>query len=312
MPEQQKHSRRISDTDRPSTDDDEQQQWILPNNAVAQSDLEVALQAIEETFQHARIAAENTSATRDLFLQDTQASLIQHLMRVVQSVDDQEFQDFVDLYHVVPDYDDDKEDEDKVEENDNDGDDDTFQEVLLFDKNGEEVDEADMVDKKSLHEAKQKRAEVRALSQSIQETRERVLEGSLETIMKKEYHSVLEKMEQRPHMESNAKNDQMAAQQQAALTESLETLSKLLQDSQWDELPKQLESLQNTIDVIQKESDPERPMSQIEAAIISRTNSEDDEEHGWEQLLSQVKGDVPLDNPATAAERLVNFFALFE
>jgi hypothetical protein len=51
-----------------------------------------------------------------------------------------------------------------------------------------------------------------------------------------------------------------------------------LNQSQRDNLPKQLQRLQDTIESIQKEQNKDQPLSQTEIAIVSRTNSMADEE----------------------------------
>lgn len=294
--------RRISDGNRSSVEQSSSS-WTLPNNAVAQSDLDVALQAIEEVFQRSLSISSND--THHHFIQDTQASLMKHLLRIVNPIPDNDFQDYVDLYHIVPD-DGQEGFEEEEEEEKGKGNSEVESDHSMIDDDDEELDEADLVDLSSLHEAKQKREKVRALSKNIQETREKVLQGSLEEVMRKEHAAILEALERRPDLAS-LESDEEARTQQAALTESLESLSKLLKDSQWEKLPQQLESLQNTIDVIQKESDKDRPLSQTEAAIISRSNSTD-EEDDFEELL----GDGNDAQVTTAVDRLARFFELVE
>lgn len=281
MPEEET-SRRISSSNANEV-------WLLPNNAVAESDLQAAIQAIEDTFHEATSSLDSSDFTRRMLFQDTQQSLVYHLKRIVQPISDVDFQDYIDLYHIVLD-----EDDDDVEDNDND-------QQFMDDMVEEEIDEADLLDTNALQEAQQLRAAVRDLSQNVQEIREEVLKNSIATIVRNEYTALVDDVPNRPSVEIDKT---MIDQQQEYLQQSLQALSALLQDSQWSELPKQLEDLQNTIDVVRKETDKDRPMSQTEAAIISRCNS-DDENNNWDMLLSQKDGD---DSRMTPSDRFARFF----
>lgn len=274
---------------------------MLPHNAVAKSDLDAAIEAIAQTFQDAAMADGNDE-TRRLLLEDTQQSLIEHLKRIVEPVPDFEYQDFVDLYHIVP-VDDDN-DEEELEEG--------LQDESSFEEEEEEeIDDEDLIDTKALGEARQLRASVRELSQGVQEIREQVLKDSLETNMKQEYNKLLEDLANRPSVDTDM--SRIDESRRVALEEALRDLSSLLNDSQWSKLPQQLESLQSTIEVIQKNTFKDRPMSQTEAAIISRSNSADEQDNDWEALLSQEstsggRGELLL----TASDRLARFFELLE
>jgi hypothetical protein len=69
-----------------------------------------------------------------------------------------------------------------------------------------------------------------------------------------------------------------SSEESTSFQTSLERLNHALNQSQRDNLPKQLQRLQDTIDSIQKEQNKDRPLSQTEIAIVSRTNSMADEE----------------------------------
>ena len=276
--------------------------WTLPHNAVAQSDLDAAIQAIEQSFFQATAAAIACSdETRRVLFRDMQQSLIGHLKRIVEPVADPQFQDFVDLYHIVSPFDDDDDDDEQPAS------------VVEVDDEEEEIDEADLLDSKALAEARKLRSSVRDLSRSVQEIRERVLKDSLETSSDQEYNALLEELENnRSSMNGNTNTNQMAVDsQRVVLEESLQALSALLNDSQWSMLPEQLESLQSTIDVIHKNTDKSQPMSQTEVAIISRANSAD-EENDWEMVLSQESPSGSHGGLMTASDRLARFFELLE
>ncbi len=286
-------TRRISDSHSHSNES-----WILPNNAVAESDLAAAIQAIERTFQEVA-AMESSDETGRMLFQDIKTSLIEHLKRIVDPVADIDYQDYLDLYHIVPE---DEDDDDQAEVDEM-----TEDDPIMEETEEEEIDEADLLDTRALQEAQQLRVTVRNLSQSVQEIREQVLKDSLDTIVRKEYTVLVNDASNRPTIETDQTS--MEAQRES-LQESLQALSTLLQDPQWSELPQELLSLQNTIEVIQKETDKDRPMSQTEAAIISRCNSGDDD-NDWEMILSQGNQDV--DKPRmTASDRLAHYFEYLE
>lgn len=284
--------RRISNANENSRDEN----WILPNRACAQSDLKAAMHAIQETIQQ-EIAATSDDLSAALF-EGIQESLVGILERTLVPVADEDFQDYIDLYHVVPV----NLEEAQQEEEE------SVAEIEQHEAE-EEIDQDDLLDRKALEEAQQLRGVVRELSEQVQQTREQVLKESLQTtIAGQGYIDVIKSIEERPAVQSQI-DASAIREQQVALQASMGALSSLLTDSQWSSLPQQLESLQSTIDVIQKESDKDRPMSQVEAAIISRSNSaEDDTTTDWENILSQQESGVTL----TAAERLARFFEQIE
>ena len=283
--------------------------WNLPHNACAQSDWKAAVQAIQDTVQHelegirgnnVENNADNDShvAMTTMLFQNIQEVLVELLQRGLIPVADEDFQDFVDLYHVVP---------VNLEDLDAESEHESADEIEVEDD--EEMDQDNLLDRKALHEAQQLRSAVRDLANHVEETRERVLQDSLQTIAAGHgYDDLIKKVQERPLVEADSETKAMQEQREA-LQVSLGALSYLLKDSQWSELPQQLESLQSTIDVIQKESDKDRPMSQIEAAIISRCNSAEDQDttNDWDDLVSS-----PPSVALTAADRLARFFELVE
>jgi hypothetical protein len=262
---------------------------MFANNVVAQSDHTAALQAMEATFRNA-IDEETDLATRTLF-QAAQASLVQNLNGLIQPLEDDDYHGLVDPYHVVADDDDDDDDESDFDY-DYKSDEEEEQQV-----DDEDFDEEDLLDTKALQEAQQLRSQVRSMSQRVQQIRERVLEQS-----SKERTTTTVDLDVRVRVDA----PEMDEDTLASLTTSLASLSLLLQNSQWSQLPKQLENLQDTIDVVQKESskDP-RTMSQTEVAIVSRNNSSDENEDNLHTLSQE-------DKDLSAPDRLVRFFQEFE
>ena len=130
------------------------------------------------------------------------------------------------------------------------------------------------------------RTQVRTLSQRVQQIRGRVLEKVESAASKNKLPA-----------DAPIELQEIAAEESKDFKESLEELSQLLNHSKWTQLPKQMKSLQDTIEVIQKES--ERPLSQTDIAIISRNNSS--EEEGL--ALSSHE-----DQDLSAPDRLLQFF----
>jgi hypothetical protein len=274
--------------------------WELPNNACAQSDLKAAIQAIQDTVQR-EISMDDTDGATTMLFQDVQDSLIDLLQRALVPVADDDFQDYVDLYHhhVVP--------VNLEEEGEVETDEEATQD--MEESEDDEIDQDDLLDRKALQEAQQLRSAVRDLAKQVEEARERVLKDSLQTIAAGQGYNHLQLMktiQEKPKTDT-AMDDNVMQDHREALRSAVGDLSSLLKDSHWSELPQLLDSLQSTIDVIQKEFSDDRPMSQTEAAIISRSNSsEEDSTNDWEELLSQPS--VAL----SAADRLARFFQQLE
>jgi hypothetical protein len=257
------------------------------NNIVAQSDYEAAIRAIEATFQQEQPNLNNHSdddpLVREIF-ESAQASLLRNLSRMVQPMNDNDYHGLIDPYHIVQE-DDDDDDESVLEDS---------PQVEEQDDEDEEIDEEDLLDTRALQEAQELRSQVRALSKRVQQIRERVLQRESQTVENPDsrVHVV------GPSMVSNDDDDD------DSLKSSLEQLSQLLHHSQWAKLPKQMQSLQDTIEVIQKEQQTGRTLSQTEVAIISRNNSTEEDEHLRLPSSSHEEGDDLL----SASDRLVQFF----
>lgn len=290
---------------------------VLSNNAVALSDYDAAVRAIEQTFEEAirtsTGATEPTeeSTTARMLLQDAQASLLNNLKRIVVPTSDEVFGDYVDLFHIVDD------DEESLEACDTENSMEEAPEIPPFQP--EEIDATDLLDTKALQEARELREVVRSLSERIQETRERVLAKVVPSSQSND--ELVEEASRLPVIVSNEDNLASDLASTESFASSMEALSKLLRDSEWSKIPGQLESLQSTMEVIEKETDKDRPMSQTEVAIISRTNStamddEQDEDDGT-SLLSRMMAlsqpDSVLDQePLSATDRLAQFFEYLE
>eukprot|EP00980_Cylindrotheca_fusiformis_P023408 scaffold10472_cov126-Cylindrotheca_fusiformis.AAC.3 len=226
------------------------------NCIVAESDYKAALSAIESKFKNAAAPSDDT-ATQS-FLEETQKALLESLQRIVHPVSDQEFHDIVDPYHIatpIVDADESDSDESITEEEE---------------EEEESIDEETLLDAKAYETAKEKREHVRSLTRRVQQIRQRVLDR-VATEASKDFQVDSAKPE--IVMEEGFETASLASFQ-----ESLNRLDKVLQQSEWENLPKQLQRLQETIDSIQREQDKDRPLSQTEIAIVSRTNSMADEE----------------------------------
>ena len=99
----------------------------------------------------------------------------------------------------------------------------------------------------------------------------------------------------------------------SSLKDSLKDLSKLLQDPQWTRLPNRIQSLQDTIETIQKETTEDRIMSQTEIAITSRYKDTIDESSSRRKFLEEDCGEDRLSNNNTIKpmDRLALFGQLF-
>merc|ERR1711865_1243038 len=73
----------------------------------------------------------------------------------------------------------------------------------------------------------------------------------------------------------------------SSLQDSLEGLSRLLQDPQWTRLPNRIQSLQDTIETIQKETNEGRFMSQTEIAITSQCSRDTIIDESKRKLLEE-------------------------
>eukprot|EP00339_Tiarina_fusa_P005588 CAMPEP_0117047604 /NCGR_PEP_ID=MMETSP0472-20121206/32895_1 /TAXON_ID=693140 ORGANISM="Tiarina fusus, Strain LIS" /NCGR_SAMPLE_ID=MMETSP0472 /ASSEMBLY_ACC=CAM_ASM_000603 /LENGTH=278 /DNA_ID=CAMNT_0004760361 /DNA_START=153 /DNA_END=989 /DNA_ORIENTATION=- len=268
------------------------------NNVVATSDYEAAVRAIEETFREEAERSHDLNEdpqAQELF-RAVQESLLENLSRHVQpTTHDQEYHDIVDPYHIVED----DEADDEYSENEEGGEDGVAsynQEPTLEEDAGEELEEyeeADLLDQKALQDAQCLRIRVRKLSERIQQIRERTMDRA---------QRVPETTEE-PSLCVEAESPTDLAEEFRA---SVQRLSELVNNPQWANLPKELQRLQDTIEVVQKEQS--RPLSQTEVAIVSRTNSSEEGEDLYGGFLSQNDGDELL----SAEDRLAAFFQLVQ
>jgi hypothetical protein len=235
------------------------------NNIVAQSDYEVAMMAIESTFASFEFRGVNGMKEHDQeriaeVYQEAKASLLRNLNRIVQPIDDIDFHDYVDPYHIIlEDYDDINE-ELRLP---------PIEEEEIDDEEEEEIDVEELVDQRAWKDAQDLRSRIRRMSQTVQNVRERILQHSEEGLV-----SSLER-----HLKENEieilEDEECLEDSTPMLQDSLHELSRILQDPQWSKLPHRIQSLQDTIEAIQNESAEDRPMSQTEIAILSQ-NSESD------------------------------------
>lgn len=262
------------------------------NCIVAESDYQAALKAIESSFLTA-LEENNDPITRKM-MEATHASLVQGLTRIVQPVSDQSYHDVVDPYHIV--MDDDEVDDDSDDEHGEIEGEDMF-----------EFDDEELLDTKAYATAKDKREQVRTLSRHIQQIRQRVLDRVAEEASKPFAKDSSRVRIEPPSAEAEAILP-------SALKTSLEDLDKMLNDSKLGDISKQSKQLHDTMEVVQKEIDKDRPMSQTEIAIISRTNSSVDEELQEEYVrLSQPEQASNMGKEAiTPSDRLAYFFQGFE
>lgn len=268
------------------------------NNAVARSDYEVAIQAIESTF--ADFVAGDMEIPEGLdreriaeIYQEAKVSMLRNMERLVQPTDDNDFHDYVEQYHyVLEEYDDDDikeelqlppiqdEEEDEEEEEE------------------EDIDEEELVDQRAWNDAQNLRSRIRTMSHSVQGVRERILKQSEDDLVTSlDRHLIDGEVK---FVEDVAFNEDSVP----VLQESLQALSKVLQDPQWSKLPHHIQSLQDTIDAIQKETSEDRPMSQTEFAILSQNSeSEGSVVEASRKLLEESTDNIEA-SMVTAMDRL--------
>jgi len=275
------------------------------NNIVAQSDYQVALDAIESTFDdflsHNDADSDDTTIDRERVAEIYRAakqSMIQNLKRIVVPIPDNDFHDYVDQYHFLLE-DDSEDDEDNAkscsdvaEEDDDDA------------EEEEEIDLEELIDAKNWEYARNLRVRTRSMACAVQAIRDRVLKCSEEGVSSSLSAHLSEpqiKISEEEFQKDFAENGDPTT----TLEESLKGLSKILQDPQWSLLPNRIQSLQDNVEAIEKEIAEDRPMSQTEAAILSRNN-----ENGTNFLESTRKllGDSTDDNiDIPALDRLAMF-----
>ncbi|VEU38379.1 unnamed protein product [Pseudo-nitzschia multistriata] len=232
------------------------------------------------------------------------ASLLANVARVVRPVHDNDYSDYVDRYHfVLDDSDDDDNDnddnnDDNSEEEDSDGGESEEEE--------QEIDEEELVDAKAWENARELRTRVRTMAARVQSVRERVLKHTEEGVSSAVSGNLIDPQvrvvfDGEPEGDGDKDNDKdkndltspCASEDKENLVDnndgtrgsirqrrnkpnacplrnSLEELSELLKDPKWASLPNRIQSLQETIETVQRETSEDRVMSQTETAITSR------------------------------------------
>ena len=273
------------------------------NNIVAQSDYEAALAAIESTFESFLVSQPRQENDSDLdqelieeIYKTAKTSLLNNVKRIVRPIDDNDYNDYVDQYHVVWDEESDNEDNDvqqsNVEESEDEGE--------------EEIDLEELVDMKAWKDAQKLRTRIRTMSNTVQEVRERVLKNTEKSILS----SISEQLVDQPVKIVFDDADEKENNNNIALQDSLRELSKVLKDPKWARLPNRIQSMQNTIETVQKETSEDRVMSQTEIAITSQTKTVIDESRR-KMLEEGCDENAPNYNTANAMDRLALFGQMF-
>ena len=273
------------------------------NNIVAQSDYEAALAAIESTFESFLVSQPRQENDSDLdqelieeIYKTAKTSLLNNVKRIVRPIDDNDYNDYVDQYHVVLDEESDNEDNDvqqsNVEESEDEGE--------------EEIDLEELVDMKAWKDAQKLRTRIRTMSNTVQEVRERVLKNTEKSILS----SISEQLVDQPVKIVFDDADEKENNNNIALQDSLRELSKVLKDPKWARLPNRIQSMQNTIETVQKETSEDRVMSQTEIAITSQTKTVIDESRR-KMLEEGCDENAPNYNTANAMDRLALFGQMF-
>lgn len=236
---------------------------------MAESDYRAAREAVASTFDEFLLEQEQPSSSNKDGPMDHQlvqeiyaaakTSMLQHLERIVQPVSDQDYSDYVDQFHFVL--------ENQQQDDDHGsrgaGISDTTLDVEDYDEF--EIDDEELIDVHAWKDARELRSRVRTMSSRVQAIRERILQGSTDRVI----NTCLEPHLRDMRLEIVEDEDAKAADDQAVATMkvSLTSLSSLLQDPQWTKFPERIQSLQDTIEAIQKGSAPDRFLSQTEVAI---------------------------------------------
>jgi hypothetical protein len=243
------------------------------NNIVPESDYQAVVKAIESTFaeeffnlqkqqqQNNDVDDNNSDLDHEKINEIYQAckeSMLKNLERIVIPLADNEFHDYVDPFHIIMENDD---EEDELET--------TIEESLIDEVEEEELDEEELIDQKAWKNAQELRTRIRDMSSKIQSIRERILKQSEEDATSSIVPHLTDLPVQLSPQEEEESDHRITT---ASLQESLESLSKILHDPQWTQLPNRIESLQDTIEAIQNGTSEEKPLSQTEAAILSTDN----------------------------------------
>jgi hypothetical protein len=232
-------------------------------------------------------------------------SLLNNVERIVRPINDNKYSDYIDQYHIVLDEEDDYDDEDSDEDDDQNKENGKNKDNYNYDvddeeeEEEEEIDEEELVDTKALKNAQELRTRIRNKSSTVQNIRERVLKRTEDGISSSFSAHLIDKPikivfegddnKEDDHEASNndKENDSNSNSKginskinkgntandcisSSSLQDSLDGLSRLLRDPQWTRLPNRIQSLQDTIETIQKETTEDRFMSGTEIAITSQ------------------------------------------
>jgi hypothetical protein len=303
------------------------------NDVVAQSDYEAALAAIESTFDkfqvsHRRHENENLDHALDQELIEeiyraAKTSLLDNVKRAVRPINDNDYNDYVEQYHII-----------LEEESENDNND-----VDLNPKNEEsdgeeeEIDNEELIDLKAWKDAQELRTRIRTMSNTVQGVRERVLKRTEDGILSSVSKHLIDKPIEiifndadDSNNETSASNDKENSVQgsknivgnnnssidSSALQDSLRDLSKILQDPKWKRLPNRIQYLQETIETVRKETTEDRVMSQTEIAITSQYSNTIIESSRQKILEVDCEQDQSSsDNNSTSTINAMDRLALF-
>ena len=280
----------------------------INNNIVAQSEYQAALAAIESTFDNFhqfQQEGQDKHCYPDLdhemiegIYEAAKKSLLNNVERIVRPINDNKYSDYIDQYHIVLDEEDDYDDDEEESKEKNNSDDDDHEE----EEEEEEIDEEELVDTKAWKNAQELRTRIRNMSGTVQDIRERVLKSTEDGISssfsahlidkpikivfegddnKEDGHDASNNDKENSINNSSSNSKDVNSKRSkddtysdcissSSLQDSLEGLSRLLQDPQWTRLPNRIQSLQDTIETIQKETTEDRFVSQTEIAITSQ------------------------------------------
>mmetsp|Transcript_11634 Transcript_11634/g.27872 ORF Transcript_11634/g.27872 Transcript_11634/m.27872 type:complete len:337 (+) Transcript_11634:232-1242(+) len=199
------------------------------------------------------------------FFVAAKSSLLHNFDRIVKPVPDDDYSDYVDQYHFV--LENKRSFEDEIEE-ENDHDRNGKKHAYYDDDDEEEepeIDEEELIDASAWMDARELRSRVRAKAARVQQLRERVLNATKNRVTKICLQPHVTDV--KPEIIMGGEESTSATTTTKSVNESLKALSSLLEDPKWQQFPERIQSLQDTIEVMQKDSAPNRLLSQTELAI---------------------------------------------
>ena len=237
------------------------------NTLVAESDLQAAMQGLEERLKRSlskyddgdAVPSDNQNTRR--LLQECGNSLKRNIERIVQPVTDEAFHVFVKRND-----DNDEDDGTKTE--------DAGDSYETTNEEEEEYDEEDLLDPEAVQRVKELRQKIRAQAASVQKVRQEVLEQAV-TIGQRQVHLWLGKYgdssKAQAEIEVAALDTTRSRKQVDEMHESVANMVTALHEI-GKEIPDKLSSLQETVAAIEKSLSrkEEGTLSQTERAILSR------------------------------------------